>query len=256
MSGFREQGNGAALMLLHGISSGAAAWHKQMTLPGCRVLAWEMPGYGDSPMLTVEKANAGDYAQALAALLDRLDVERVTLVGHSLGALIAAAFAARFPKRVARLALVDPAQGYGEAAPSMREQVWRSREQQIALGGEILAQTRAAKLLRPDARPEDIATVAAGMRRLRPEGFLAAAWMLAHDDIHRWLAQYRGGLEVWCGEQDTITPPAQAQALAQRYGAPYRPIPHAGHASYLDNDALFNQRLLQLLEGLRNDCKD
>ena len=73
--------------------------------------------------------------------------------------------------------------------------------------------------------------------------------MLAHDDIHRWLAQYRGGLEVWCGEQDTITPPAQAQALAQRYGAPYRPIPHAGHASYLDNDALFNQRLLQLLEG-------
>ncbi|HCW48448.1 MAG TPA: alpha/beta hydrolase, partial [Erwiniaceae bacterium] len=34
------------------------------------------------------------------------------------------------------------------------------------------------------------------------------------------------------------------------------PIPHAGHASYLDNDALFNQRLLQLLEGVRNECTD
>ena len=54
------------------------------------------------------------------------------------------------------------------------ENVWRSREQQIALGGEILAQTRAAKLLRPGAREADIATVAAGMRKLRSEGYLAA----------------------------------------------------------------------------------
>lgn len=254
MSDFREQGSGAPLMLLHGISSGAAAWHKQMALPGCRVLAWEMPGYGDSPMLTVEKADAGDYAQALAALLDRLQLQRVTLVGHSLGALIAAAFAARFPERVARLALADPAQGYAQASPAIREQVWRSREQQMALGGEILAQTRAGKLLRCDARPQDIATVADGMRRLRAAGFLAAAWMLAHDDIHRWLAGYRGGFEVWCGEQDSITPPEQAQALAQRYGMPYRPIARAGHASYLDNEALFNQRLLQLMEGVRNAC--
>ncbi len=39
MTGFREQGSGIPLMLLHGISSGAASWHKQMTLNGYRVLA-------------------------------------------------------------------------------------------------------------------------------------------------------------------------------------------------------------------------
>ncbi len=51
MTGFREQGSGIPLTLLHGISSGAASWHKQMALPGYRVLAWDMPGYGESPML-------------------------------------------------------------------------------------------------------------------------------------------------------------------------------------------------------------
>ncbi|QHM74289.1 3-oxoadipate enol-lactonase 2 [Mixta theicola] len=256
MTDWLEQGSGAALTLLHGISSGAAAWHKQLALPGCRVVAWEMPGYGVSPPLTQEKALAGDYAQALAALLDRQGVQRTVLVGHSLGALVAAAFAARFPERVIALVLADPAQGYGAADAERREQVWRSREQQIALGGETLAQTRAARLLRPDASAEDIATVASGMRRLRAEGFLAAAWMLAHDDIHRWLSRWNKPFEVWCGEQDSITPPAQARALAQRYGMRCRLISDAGHASYLDNAAQFNQQLLRVMEEVRNEGTD
>ncbi len=100
MTGFREQGSGIPLTLLHGISSGAASWHKQMALPGYRVLAWDMPGYGESPMLAAAPANAGDYADALARMLDRAGVEQTILVGHSLGALVAAAFAAKYPQRV------------------------------------------------------------------------------------------------------------------------------------------------------------
>lgn len=91
MTGFREQGSGTPLTLLHGISSGAASWHKQMALPGYRVLAWDMPGYGESPMLTTARADAGDYADALARMLDRAGVQKTVLVGHSLGALVAAA---------------------------------------------------------------------------------------------------------------------------------------------------------------------
>lgn len=254
MAGFLEQGSGTPLMLLHGISSGAASWHKQMVLPGCRVLAWEMPGYGESPMPGVERANAGDYADALAQLLDRAGVRRTILVGHSLGALVACAFAAKFPERVLHLVLADAAQGYGQAEAEQRESVWRSREQQIALGGEILAQTRAAKLLRPGACEADISTVAAGMRRLRPEGYLAAAWMLAHDDIHRWIKAYGGPFEVWCGEQDAITEPEKVQSLALRYGMPFTLIPQAGHASYLDNEQSFNQQLLRVKEEVCDEC--
>lgn len=166
MTGFREQGCGVPLTLLHGISSGAASWHKQMALPGYRVLAWDMPGYGESPMLAAAPADAGDYADALALMLDRAGVEQTVLVGHSLGALVAAAFAAKYPQRVLYLVLADVAQGYGQAEVAQRENVWLGRQQQIAQGGEAMAQGRAAKLLRPGAREADVATVAAGMRRL------------------------------------------------------------------------------------------
>lgn len=161
MTGFREQGSGIPLMLLHGISSGAASWHKQMALNGFRVLAWDMPGYGESPMLAVARANAGDYADALAAMLDRAGVWQAVLVGHSLGALVASAFAAKFPDRVIHLVLADAAQGYGNAAPEQREQVWRNREQQMALGAtssprpaprSCCAPARARKISPPSRR--------------------------------------------------------------------------------------------------------
>jgi pimeloyl-ACP methyl ester carboxylesterase len=255
MTCWRERGSGTALTLLHGISSGSRSWHKQMAaLKEYRLLAWDMPGYGDSPMPEEEKPMAADYADALAAMLDRAGVEKTVLLGHSLGALVASAFAARYPGRVMRLILADPAQGYGQAAPEQREQVWRRREQQAAEGMENLARTRADKLLRPGARHEDIDTVAEGMRRLRREGFLAAARMLADDDIHRWLEDCRCELEVWCGEQDAITPPENAWGLAQRWNAPGIAIPQAGHASYLDNDRFFNQQLIRVMQEASYEC--
>ncbi|SBM01724.1 putative hydrolase [Klebsiella oxytoca] len=254
MTGFREQGSGTPLTLLHGISSGAASWHKQMALPGYRVLAWDMPGYGESPMLATARADAGAYADALARMLDRAGVQKTVLLGHSLGALVAAAFAARYPQRVRYLVLADVAQGYGQAEAAQREKNWQGRQQQMALGGEAMAEGRAAKLLRAGAREADVATVAAGMRRLRSEGYLAAAWMLAHDDIHRWLAGYRGRFAVWCGEQDAITQPELVQGVALRYGMPYLAIPQAGHASYLDNATFFNQQLLRIGEEVRDEC--
>ena len=246
MTGFREQGSGTPLTLLHGISSGAASWHKQMALPGYRVLAWDMPGYGESPMLATARADAGAYADALARMLDRAGVQKTVLV--------ATAFAARYPQRVRYLVLADVAQGYGQAEAAQREKVWQGRQQQMALGGEAMAEGRAAKLLRAGAREADVATVAAGMRRLRSEGYLAAAWMLAHEDIHRWLAGYRGRFAVWCGEQDAITQPELVQGVALRYGMPYLAIPQAGHASYLDNATFFNQQLLRIGEEVRDEC--
>ncbi|MDU5362123.1 MAG: alpha/beta hydrolase [Klebsiella oxytoca] len=236
------------------MSSGAASWHKQMALPGYRVLAWDMPGYGESPMLATARADAGAYADALARMLDRAGVQKTVLLGHSLGALVAAAFAARYPQRVRYLVLADVAQGYGQAEAAQREKIWQGRQQQMALGGEAMAEGRAAKLLRAGAREADVATVAAGMRRLRSEGYLAAAWMLAHDDIHRWLAGYRGRFAVWCGEQDAITQPELVQGVALRYGMPYLAIPQAGHASYLDNATFFNQQLLRIGEEVRDEC--
>ena len=58
------------------------------------VIAWDAPGYGKSDELLTDQPNATDYAKRLAALFDTLKIEKAIVVGHSLGALQASAFAA------------------------------------------------------------------------------------------------------------------------------------------------------------------
>ncbi len=248
-----ETGNGPALVLLHGISSGSGNWHKQLNNSGlqqcCHMLAWDAPGYGQSQPLVNSHPSAALYADVLAQMLDDAHISRAAVVGHSLGALVASAFSARYPNRVTRLVLADPAQGYGSEPPEKQRQVMAQREQQLSGGLRQLADSRAAHLLRPLADERDIATVAAGMRRLNASGYLQAASMLATEDIHHWLADIHCPTEVWCGELDEITPPARARELARRWSLPYLTIPTAGHACYLDNAAFFNRQLQRITEA-------
>ncbi|WBL74456.1 alpha/beta fold hydrolase [Serratia liquefaciens] len=245
---WREAGHGRPVVLLHGISSGSASWIKQFNdsglADGHRLLAWDAPGYGGSLPLTLSEPDAAAYAAALAALVAHLQLEQPLIVGHSLGALIGSAYAAAYPDGLCGLVLADPAQGYAKAPPEKRRQVFSQRKQMIEqLGPQGYGEQRAAALLRETADPQDIAWVRNGMQQLDPEGFLNAAWMLANDDIGRYLTQYRGPLQVWCGDCDRITPPEAAAMLAQQQDAPLRLIEGAGHASYLDAAGQFNRYL-------------
>src|SRR5690349_13550919 len=81
-----------AIVLLHGLGSRAESWRDLLAdLParGLRVIAWDQPGYGLSDALPMAGPSPADYADALRALADALDLRRFFLVGHSLGALIA-----------------------------------------------------------------------------------------------------------------------------------------------------------------------
>ena len=92
---------GTPVLLLHGIGSNAQSFVPLMQAfdRRCAVLAWDAPGYGDSQPLAPAWPDAADYAGALDRLLAALDVARCVLLGHSLGALIAARFAAAWPRR-------------------------------------------------------------------------------------------------------------------------------------------------------------
>lgn len=97
------------LLFVHGFSHNRRVWDRLIeALPGThRTLSVDLRGHGASPW-----SPRGDYGlEALAAdlplLLDRLEVERVTLVGHSLGGNVATLFAASSRERVDSLVLVD-----------------------------------------------------------------------------------------------------------------------------------------------------
>lgn len=248
------------ILLLHGISSNATSWMKQLQSTELtatyRLLAWDAPGYGASSVLSSGSAlngeparpTAAEYAEVLNVWLDALGIQRVVVVGHSLGAMMASAFAARYPAKVIGMILADPAQGYATQDAATRERIFIQRQTMITtLGPAGYAAQRAVNLLRAEADESDLEQVRSTMRRLQPAGFLAAAWMLAHDAISHYLPDYQGPLQVWCGDQDRITPPAAAEKLAQDYAAAFRLIPAAGHASYIDAATTFNRYVQQFI---------
>lgn len=243
---FRQGGrHGPVIVLLHGISSGAPSWLPCASLLAghARVIAWDAPGYGESTPLSCAAPLAADYATALEAMLRALDVQPDVIVGHSLGALMAAAYVAQAdPARLpSKLLLVSPAQGYGGAGKEQkaREVAAQRLEALDRLGVPGLAERGPDRLLSERADDGARAWVRRNMARLQPAGYREAVAMLCGDAIDRYLAARPSGLAVHvaCGAQDVVTPPDGCAALAERFGLPFSLIADAGHACYVEQGA-------------------
>ncbi|WP_432262121.1 alpha/beta fold hydrolase [Cupriavidus sp. TMH.W2] len=236
-------GSGPVIVLLHGISSGAASWLPCASLLAAqaRVIAWDAPGYGNSSPLAQPRPLASDYAQRLDGLLQALGVQPALIVGHSLGALMAAAYVANTRHLPARLLLLSVAQGYGGAGKEAQAtDVARQRLEALeSLGVDGLAQRGPARLLSEEADPGAQAWVRWNMQRLNPDGYRQAVAMLCGDDIHAYLARRPESLptQIACGSRDVVTTPPACGTLAERFGLPFSLIPDAGHACYIDQAA-------------------
>ncbi|MEY2781838.1 MAG: hypothetical protein RL307_1542 [Pseudomonadota bacterium] len=236
---YRQAGQGPALVLLHGIGSASGSWlHQLMTPPGHQqVLAWDAPGYGHSSALPMDQPTAEDYAKRMWQWLDAVTIHAspVTLVGHSLGALMAAAAAGLRPQSVKRLILLSPAQGYGHASVERRESKLKDRLSMLErLGPEGLARERGKAMLSPRALAEQISHVQHLMSAIDPRGYTQAARMLAHDDLKSRLAIVSCPTVVASGQADTITPPEGCIQLAQSLGLPYVSLGEVGHACAIE----------------------
>lgn len=246
----RQAGTGPAIVLLHGIGSGAASWLQvALQLSQARVVAWDAPGYGDSTPLPDAQPKAEAYAERLRRTLDALGIEHCMLVGHSLGALTAAAFAQAHPARVTRLVLISPARGYGASERAVQSLQVRSKRLAALeqLGIAEMAAQRSAHMLSSRPSAQASAWVRWNMARLNPGGYRQAVELLCGDDLlrHTPLAV---PCEVHCGEADSITAPQDCLSLARALGAPFNLIPDAGHASPIEQPLLVAGRLAHALQ--------
>lgn len=110
-------GSGPPLILLHGVSSSAAAWAPLFpVLAGRRLLAVDLPGHGLSDPAVYRPGYVRGHArQLIDDLLDALELDRAPVVGHSLGGMFALWYAAAGAERISRLvAIGDPAVAPGD----------------------------------------------------------------------------------------------------------------------------------------------
>lgn len=235
------------LVLLHGIGSGAASW-----LPcalelsqHARVIAWNAPGYGNSDRLANERPGALAYALRLRQFLQALDAGRITLVGHSLGAMMAAAYAEAFPTTLNRLLLLSPARGYG--SQQRLEQGGKVLRERLAALGELgvhgMASQRSARLLSDGADTTQRDWVRWNMAQLKAPGYTQAVHLLCGDAIENYAPAVAGA--VWCGSADRITTPQDSRAVAEHFQLPFALIEGAGHACYVEQPGAAAAAILQ-----------
>jgi pimeloyl-ACP methyl ester carboxylesterase len=233
-----RQGPGTPVVLLHGIGSQARSFLPLMEAldPRFSVLAWDAPGYANSTPLAVACPDASDYAAALNRLLAELGISRCILIGHSLGALIAARLAIVSANCVAILGLVSPALGYGaERTAPLPPPVASRLDELNRLGAAAFAARRAPGLVAdPAGRPDVLQQVERAMADVRRPGYDQALRMLASGRLLRDAAQVAVPTAVWVGTQDRITPPANARQVFETLPAAvrrsYREVEGAGHA--------------------------
>ncbi|MET8408486.1 alpha/beta hydrolase [Streptomyces sp. NPDC005195] len=103
---YHEAGEGHPLVLLHGSGPGATGWSNfrpniEALSAEHRVLAVDMPGWGESDTQTAETGR--DHTATLIDFLDEVGIERAALVGNSMGGMTAISTAIRHPDRVSHL---------------------------------------------------------------------------------------------------------------------------------------------------------
>jgi len=107
------RGEGDPIILLHGFPTSSHVWGNLVALlpAGHRIVVPDLLGFGRSDAGDRDDLSIEGHADRLLALIDTLRIRRCCLVGHHLGACVAATIAARCPDRVTHLALLHPLAG-------------------------------------------------------------------------------------------------------------------------------------------------
>ncbi len=141
----RKSGGGIPLVLVHGYLGGGAQWRGQMrAFKGMRVVAPCLPGFGESARLPAPKT-VGGFARAVLNLLQRENIPRFFLLGHSMGGMIAQEIARIAPEKVGALILY--ATGALGALPGRFETMEESRRRLLEEGAQKAAARIPAKWL-------------------------------------------------------------------------------------------------------------
>lgn len=184
-----DTGRGQPLLLIHGLAGqmrNFAASLEQDLARDYRVIKVDRPGSGYSPRLPDGRAHLGAQADAIAALIDSLGLERPVLVGHSLGGALSLAVAIRHPDKVGALALIAPATQPVEAVPTVFKGLvlppallplvaWT-----LATPLGVAGKDKALKqVFAPEPVPDNFLVDGGGMLGFRPGNFQGAAADLA-----------------------------------------------------------------------------
>ncbi|HEY6006077.1 MAG TPA: alpha/beta fold hydrolase [Anaeromyxobacter sp.] len=249
---YRDTGNGKdVVLLLHAFPLHSGMWSRQIAALSRkhRVVAPDYRGLGKSAVST-DASTMDLLAQDVRALLQHARVERAAVVGMSMGGYLAFELYRQAPALFRGVALCDTRAGADTDEGKANREKFAKTALERGLGW--VADEMVPKLLRPQPDPAVVKEVRTLVAEGTPAGVAAAQrGMARRPDSTATLAAISCPALVVVGEEDSLTPPAEAEAMARALrGARLVRIPRAGHLSSLENAGAFDAALDAFLATL------
>lgn len=244
---YRRAGAGAPLVLVHGYLGGSAQWQAQIAALSAThdVIAPDLPGFGRGAHLPGPSRTA-DFAAAVMRCLDRLGVASFTLLGHSMGGMIAQEIAAHHPRRVNALVLYGT--GPLGLMPDRFEPIETSIARLEADGVQATADRISATWFRDGASAKGYGSTRDIARLANPDAARNALIAMRDWDGRSALQDLSMPCRIIWGDQDRSYRWPQPQSLWQSIaGAELCVIPAASHAVHVEKPDLFNAVLHDFL---------
>ena len=174
------------LVLLHGLGGSSQTWAFQFRAlaKDFRIIAWEMPGYGLSGGFERKNPTVEHYAHTLSAVLDTIGAFKAHVVGQSVGALIAASYAAEYPEQTLSYTFSQGLVGLSGLADEKRAAQRKFRLNSIReMGAERFAEEHGRKMLGPNTPPMVAELAVTIMKRAPVPAMCLAVEMMAQTNF-------------------------------------------------------------------------
>lgn len=254
------------VILIHGFCSMSYTWHEVIDQLATRrrVIAIDLKGFGSSDKPADSDYRVDTQAEIVAGLMDALRLDRVALVGNSLGGAVALRMAQRWPQRVTRLVLACPAVWHVDRFPLLaRLMVLASQRisepfsarvigRLARIPGLIESRMRHAHYRAATVTPERVAAYSAMLNE--PDCQRAIAATLKTFDLRpvaRHLSSIHQPVLIVQGAHDKIIPPSSSEALARALPQAELKMLPCGHAPQEELPAEFARLASVFLEPVQ-----
>lgn len=241
------------VFLLHGAFGAKEYWFRQieaLTHAGYRVVAWDAPGYGVSPMpadFSVEAA-----ARAAEHLIRAEGTARNVLLGHSMGGMIAQRCYSYCPDLIDGLVLSATSAAFGKSDGDWQQEFVRARVAPLDNGMTLpeFAPKMIAAMLAPGSAGQDIDRVISVVSRMREHTFRAAVQAITQFEGRDVLPMIEVPTLCISGGHDlAAAPPKVMEKMASKIAdAEYHCMEHVGHFGWAEDADGFNKILIDFLD--------
>lgn len=244
---FGGRGDGLAIAFTGSLGTDLRMWHPQSERLGehFRTLRYDVRGHGGSSVPPGPYSIA-ELGSDLLDLLDRLEIERASLCGLSIGGMVSMWVAAHAPDRVDRLVLcctsahLGPRESWIERAATVRS------DGVGAVADAVLARWFTAAFAA--AHPEVIERMRKVLSSTPPEGYAGCCEAIAEMDLTADLPSITAPTLVIAGAEDPATPPEHGRLIADLIpGAAYEVISPAAHLATVERPDLTTAMILRFL---------